>query len=267
MKALFAVFVASSFCLAAQTTRERDLQNKLTAVQAQLEAMDAREKAAVADGLRKLKIQGSAQTDAVTNAAKGAASGRTDAAASALNADQSAADQYGISLRAAMRAEEAAAIARSQADKIATENHSLVIVQAFTFMGLLVGFIYKAFERRWDLQETIRKEDVAEKQRLEAVELAAGNAKSQKGQLTQIHTLVNSNLTERMASELEALKVTVTLLQELAAMNELKGIHPTPEAESRIASVRAKVAELSSQLADRMEQTRISDQVLINNTK
>ena len=137
-------------------------------------------------------------------------------------------------------------------------NTSLIIIQTFTFLGILVGFIYKGWERHADLTEVRRKEDLLERLRLVAVETAAAEAKTANTKLDQIHTLVNSNLTAEFENELELLQSNLALLKAAAETQQATGITPSAETIGVIENTRLRILRLTSVVADRKLQAEIA---------
>jgi hypothetical protein len=107
-------------------------------------------------------------------------------------------------------------------------------------------------------------EQSAERNRLlvEANERAADSAALTNGKLDQIHTLVNSNMTAAMQSELDATVALLDTLREVVALNEAAGRQPTAEAVGRIDAMQKKVDELSANLTDRLKQTAAANQIV-----
>lgn len=73
--------------------------------------------------------------------------------------------------------------------------------------------------------------------------------------LNQIHTLVNSNLTAAMESELSAHKANRALLVEAVEAKQALGQDPDEETLGMINTVKVKIAELEAKLRDRMRST------------
>lgn len=69
--------------------------------------------------------------------------------------------------------------------------------------------------------------------------------------LVVIHTLVNSNMTAHMQSELEATVRELAMMREVARLHEEAGRDPTEETRSAMDLTRARVAELRAVLDDR----------------
>lgn len=69
--------------------------------------------------------------------------------------------------------------------------------------------------------------------------------------LVVIHTLVNSNMTAHMQSELEATVRELAMMREVARLHEEAGRDPTEETRSAMDLTRERVAELRAVLGDR----------------
>jgi hypothetical protein len=78
-------------------------------------------------------------------------------------------------------------------------------------------------------------------------------------QLGQIHTLVNSNLTEAQGRELEATRAMLVTMQEVVDLKRQRGVEPSQEAIDAIAATRSRVEALSQSLAQKAEQTKVAD--------
>jgi hypothetical protein len=71
--------------------------------------------------------------------------------------------------------------------------------------------------------------------------------------LDVIHTLVNSNMTTHMQSELDAIVRELAMMREVARLHEDAGREPTEETLAAIKVTEAKVAELRAVLGDRFK--------------
>lgn len=85
-------------------------------------------------------------------------------------------------------------------------------------------------------------------------EVVAKTAAETQGQLTVIHTLVNSSLTDAMTRELSALRAQHTMLLEVRALRTERGDAVDPKMDERLEELAAVIAELSAKLADRAHQ-------------
>jgi hypothetical protein len=93
--------------------------------------------------------------------------------------------------------------------------------------------------------ETIRRtNEVAHTARETA---AISNAK-----LDVIHGLVNSTMTAAMASELDALKASLAMMQEVLDLKQSMGHPPTDEVLNAITLTKAKIASLTGVISDRV---------------
>jgi hypothetical protein len=72
---------------------------------------------------------------------------------------------------------------------------------------------------------------------------------------TQIHTLVNSNLTAAKQAQLEALEAKLTVQREMTAFRKQVGKDVDKEALANMEATAIKIAELKAELADRLAQT------------
>lgn len=69
--------------------------------------------------------------------------------------------------------------------------------------------------------------------------------------LNVIHTLVNSNMTAHMQSELDAIVRELAMMREVSRLHEDAGRAPTEETLAAIQLTESKVAELRAVLSDR----------------
>ena len=110
-----------------------------------------------------------------------------------------------------------------------------------------------------------REDDVAERANKTAELLVENNervAKTSKEtnlKLDQIHTLVNSNMTAAMRSELEATIGKLKLMREIVARDKADNIKVLPEALQAIRDVESKISELTASLNDRLKQTELAE--------
>jgi hypothetical protein len=262
--ALLAAFVLAN--AQAGTDKNADLRDTLARTRVQLANADADraniagQLATISEGYRRdhaslaqaLAAIAAANTKlALNNHGDGAASVQqsADNAAAAQSASVAA---TGIATKAASDAKEAARVAKAQAQQLASGNSSLVIVQSFGFGIVIVGFIYKGFEHHWEVQDRCRREARQEKQRLEALGVATMHG----AQLTQIHTLVNSNLTASMQAELDSLRRLLIAVREASEAKRALGFPQTNDATSELADIQSKVTELSATVAARQKQTQ-----------
>ncbi len=110
---------------------------------------------------------------------------------------------------------------------------------------------------------TAAKADTAIDLMAESNRAAAERTKIQNAKLDQIHSLVNSNLTEALESELDAHKTLLAVLLVLAAKED-----GNAEALVRIDATRAKIAELQAKLSDRLNVTKqAAARLLIDESK
>jgi hypothetical protein len=77
--------------------------------------------------------------------------------------------------------------------------------------------------------------------------------------LDVIHTLVNSNMTAALQSELDAVTREMAMMVEVGELKQAAGQPPSEEASGAIKATRAKITELTAALADRLKQQEIID--------
>jgi hypothetical protein len=88
---------------------------------------------------------------------------------------------------------------------------------------------------------------------------AREQAKVTNGKLDAIHTLVNSNMSAAMQSELDATVRDLAMMREVIALRATAGREPTAEILSAVSATEDRIAELRAVLADRAQQTEIAD--------
>lgn len=74
-----------------------------------------------------------------------------------------------------------------------------------------------------------------------------------------IHTLVNSNMTAAMQSEMDSTIRELAGLKEIVRLNKLAGSAPSEEALAAILSTEAKIVELQTNLNDRRSQAETAE--------
>jgi hypothetical protein len=82
-------------------------------------------------------------------------------------------------------------------------------------------------------------------------ERVAETQKETNGKLDVIHTLVNSNMTAAMQSELDATVRELAMMQEVMELKRTAGQEPSPETLTAVGATTTKIAELQATLADR----------------
>lgn len=103
-----------------------------------------------------------------------------------------------------------------------------------------------------------RNQKLIARQAAEAAELLLKNneqvARTQQetnGKLDTIHTLVNSNMTAAMMSELDAVTRELAMMREVMELRRQGGQEPSTDTLAAIAATEAKMHELAAALADR----------------
>jgi hypothetical protein len=119
-------------------------------------------------------------------------------------------------------------------------------------------------QHRRDKEQDYARQDAVAAQAAEAARLLLeSNEKAAEGvsetnqKLDVIHTLVNSNMTAAMESELGALTRELAMMREVIGLKEAAGRKPTPEALKEIERGRDKIAEVQAMLEDRRKQQEI----------
>ncbi len=163
-----------------------------------------------------------------------------DAVANAAAAADKSAKQQEKTLadENATHAKYSAEVAEALAKATSTAQYQLWAL-LFTTFGGFAGILFKYIveERRENKQRRWAKEDAEFKDR----------------QLKQIHTLVNSAMTEALMRELAAKK------ELLVYMGKLQGSDLSVEVKAQVAATELSVKLLEAQLAERERQTVIAD--------
>jgi hypothetical protein len=110
-------------------------------------------------------------------------------------------------------------------------------------------------------RQTFRRQDQVAAQAAQAAELLEANnqivaaaARDTHGQLREIHTLVNSNMTAAMQNELNAVKERIVTVLENIDLKEAAGRDATQE-RALITAMELQVRELQATLTDRLHAT------------
>lgn len=88
---------------------------------------------------------------------------------------------------------------------------------------------------------------------------SATASEATQGQLRQIHTLVNANLTQAQQQELDATRAMYASMQEVVGLKRKLGAEPSPEALEALEVARARIVQLSRDVAHRIEQTEVGE--------
>lgn len=121
--------------------------------------------------------------------------------------------------------------------------------------------LVEARVRREEKKEDWARQDAVATQAAEAARLllvaneeVAAAARVTDGKLDVIHTLVNSNMTASMQSELDAKKGQVVLMREVVTLKQAAGQEPTKAALASIEAAESRISELEAALSDRRKQ-------------
>jgi hypothetical protein len=160
---------------------------------------------------------------------------------------------------------------------------ALIVAVGSTLSPLLVAYLTNRHRKAERLQDYARQDAVAaraatvarsllEQQEataaqatetarrlLEANQQVADAAKTANGKLDVIHTLVNSNMTAAMQSELDATTRELAMMNEVVALKKAAGHEPTPETLAALEATQQRVTELRSSLEERLEQTELAE--------
>jgi biopolymer transport protein ExbB/TolQ len=103
----------------------------------------------------------------------------------------------------------------------------------------------------------LERQDKAAKLLLESNKIVEETARISNGKLDVIHTLVNSNMTSAMQSELDATGRELAMMLEVIELKKVSGLQPTEEVISALGATRGKIVELQAMLADRRKQSEL----------
>jgi hypothetical protein len=145
---------------------------------------------------------------------------------------------------------------------------SIVLIMVLTgltsalFTSVLMSVLLIGKQRRRERSEDkVERQEVANRllTQNKKVELAALDTKES---LKEIHTLVNSQLTDAKVSELESARLTLILAKRIIARDEKDGITPTQEDRDTIRATQAKIEKLEALVKDRAaQQAKVDAQV------
>lgn len=99
---------------------------------------------------------------------------------------------------------------------------------------------------------------------VESNKTAAVNSLKVQGQLHEIHTLVNSNLTASIQAELDSTTRELAGLNEIISLTHAAGREPSPATVAAISAAEARLIELTATLADRKSRQVIVDETIKN---
>lgn len=71
--------------------------------------------------------------------------------------------------------------------------------------------------------------------------------------LDTIHTLVNSSMTAAMQTTLESLKMQLPMMLEIIELKKKAGLEPSVDTLAAVKAIRAKISELETDIAKRIE--------------
>ena len=188
---------------------------------------------------------------------------------SAEAATSAAAEQTDVARQGATDAHDDARRAQELAKQQEAAARNSNLVQFWGFAAVLAGIIAKLVQDRFtasDLRKKdaiaaealLKKEEIAEGQRLLAIDVAAKAVNESEERYHQIHTLVNSNLTAAITSELQAREALYLLLEASADKQRAEGKTVSDENLAILAGVALKIAELKTTIADRNTQTELA---------
>lgn len=125
----------------------------------------------------------------------------------------------------------------------------LAVFSSITAPLVLIFFTERA--RRQEKLMDYAREDSKAAALLAATAKVEKAAEAANGKLDVIHTLVNSQLTAALQSELDAVTRELAMMREVVALNRAAGRAATPEALAAIEAATVKITELAAVMADR----------------
>ena len=117
-----------------------------------------------------------------------------------------------------------------------------------TFLTALLG-LFTAYLGRQNSKSIVATQADVSQVKAERKDTAI----AQSAQLTQIHSLVNSNLTASKMGELASDEANLASLLEIVDLKQKQGIAPGVDATSAIEDMKTKITELRAELADRKQ--------------
>jgi hypothetical protein len=146
-----------------------------------------------------------------------------------------------------------------------------IVALATTASPIILSVITANQRRKEKVEDYARQDGVAAQAREAARLLLAANervarqsatsASETQSQLKQIHTLVNSNLTQEMEARLVALDAQLVLTQEVIRLNAAAGVEPTEAAKTALANLQRTADGLRLSLAERAAVTEAAADV------
>jgi len=146
-----------------------------------------------------------------------------------------------------------------------------LVAMATTASPIILSVI-TANQRRKEKVEDYSRQDAVAAQAAEAARLlldanervarqSAASASETQSQLKQIHTLVNSNLTQEMEARLVALDAQLVLTQEVMRLNSVAGVVTPEAAKDALANLQRTADGLRLSLAERAAVTEAAAEV------
>jgi hypothetical protein len=134
-----------------------------------------------------------------------------------------------------------------------------MIVAVFGFVGpVIMSLVTYWVHRNETLRDYARQDEVAAKLLVSNERVAATAKTASEGtnsKLDMIHTLVNSQMTAALESELAATQRELAMMREVISLKSAAGHAPNIETLSEIKAIEGKVVELTSRLSDRFDPT------------
>lgn len=157
-----------------------------------------------------------------------------------------------------------------------------LVLALIAFISPFIATLIQNNARRREKQDDYVRQDAVAAQAAEAARLLSAaqaktaaraeevaallgkNTATTNDKLDVIHHLVNSALTDAMASEHEAIQRSLVMMEEVVALKKAAGLTPTQETLGIIEATKIKIDELNSRLADRARQQSIVDKQMAN---
>ena len=137
-----------------------------------------------------------------------------------------------------------------------------MIVAAFGFAGPVIMSLVTYWVHRNETLRDYARQDAVAARLLVSNERVAETAKTAadglvvtNSKLDMIHTLVNSQMTAALESELAATQRELAMMREVISLKSAAGHAPNIETLSEIKAIEGKVVELKSRLSDRFDPT------------
>jgi hypothetical protein len=134
----------------------------------------------------------------------------------------------------------------------------LIAIISPSILAVLTAAIQNHFRTIEKKKDWEREDEVARRAKVASEQV--------QGQLRQIHTLVNSNLTASMKGELEATMAKLVVLRKLAGRDLRDNIIVSATDKKEITDTERRVNEMTATLNERLKQTETAEKQRISSS-